>query len=188
MFKSMHVNTVCQPQFVSLQVEERTEDKVSSRAHRGGSETHRENRSCLSRPQHRGQHSSAHSQACSPACTRRLMCIHSFPWQLTMETHRVYGNKRALHLKWLSWDTLFLRTHTQYIFAHIAQSTPLNMLPLFSCTHQRFILLTHTQASQPKISTIRPLNKAAPRCYSEHMYARLYSFHSEHTQSSSHLR
>lgn len=44
--------------------------------------------------------------ACSPARTN----THSFPWQLTVEAHRVSGDKLVLHLKYLLYS---------YIFAHI---------------------------------------------------------------------
>lgn len=114
------------------QVEERTEDKASSRDCTEEEQIHTGKRSCLLSPQHKDQHNSQHSHT------------HSFSRQMTTES--------SLHLKWLSWDTHSVPAHTStnthmYIYSHFAQSVTLIVQQLPCCTpdtRELSILPTHT--------------------------------------------
>lgn len=131
--------TTAQSWFVSDQAEERTDDKASSRGHRGPETNTKEElpfQTAEQRPTQLSTFTSMLTYVHTSACSNKIMCIHSFPWQLTVDTHRVSGNKLVLHVKCLSWDTLSLHTHTGTYLHTFAQSA--------KCCHY---LVAHTRVS-----------------------------------------
>lgn len=131
--------TTAQSRFVSVQVEERTEDKASSRGHRGPETNTKEElpfQTAEQRPTQLSTFTSMLTYVHTSACTNKIMCIHSFPWQLTVDTHTGFLeiNCPAREMTELRYT---LPPHTYSTYLHtFAQSA--------TCCHY---LIAHTRVS-----------------------------------------